>query len=51
MQGTIRQGRYGGVAVPLLQATKVRNIEPLSDPYVYTGDLVGPPWDDERHGE
>lgn len=51
VQGTIRQGRYGGVAVPLLQATKVLNIEPLSDPYVYTGNLVGPLWGDERHVE
>lgn len=38
--GKLQQGNYEGVAVPLLKATAVSAIEPLPNPYVYTGDAI-----------
>lgn len=42
VRGELQQGNYEGVDVPLLKALAVSRIEPLPNPYVYTGDPVMP---------
>lgn len=42
VRGMIQQGNYEGVPVPLLKAAAVSTIDPLPNPYVYTGDPIVP---------
>ncbi len=42
VRGVLQQGSYEGITVPLLKAAAVSTIDPLPNPYVYTGDPIVP---------